>query len=485
MTQNYTIVSGKVLSLTGDEIGRLEEDGTITWFLQVNTPSSSDRPAPVTAARSLTGGFELIGPDGTAIIAGGSSTRDFDAYARCIQYIGDSEIFGFGPGSTTDLVGLTTIEPGYVAKNNGVGGETSYNMKIRFDALLTATPALKKQTWVFWTGRNNAGQGTTIVQNLQDCIAQLGHSRYLVLTVTPRDDETIGTSPRISLIATNNLIKSAFGDHVVDLDPVVCTAAGSMVPLSYRPDGDILHFNALGYSVIYPAVYAKLAALPSGYEVTSPDSIAFTSVTGASAGVIQTSATIKLQGMNAVSPISIVNGEYQINGGAWTSSPGAVLNGATLAVRHTASAAASTKVTTTVFVGSSRAKFSSTTAAVSNLIANGTFDSDATGWVLGANVAVSNGTLNWTAANYANAAYAIENMVAGASYRLTYTITARTAGSITPKIIGTTQVSGVIRSAAGTFVETIVAPAAPTKLQFSGASTSDTLSIDNVTLVQL
>ncbi|MBK9497311.1 MAG: hypothetical protein IPO08_22885, partial [Xanthomonadales bacterium] len=45
---NYTINGGKVFSLSGDEIGRLEEDGSITWTMLVNTPPGSARPEPVT-----------------------------------------------------------------------------------------------------------------------------------------------------------------------------------------------------------------------------------------------------------------------------------------------------------------------------------------------------------------------------------------------------------------------------------------------------
>ncbi len=101
--------------------------------------------------------------------------------------------------------------------------------------------------------------------------------------------------------------------------------------------------------------------LPPPPQVTA---FSFTpgSVTGVATGSTQTSNTVTLAMDTANANISVSGGEYSVNGGAFTSTAGTVVNGDTVAVRHTASSSAGTTVTTTLTVGDKRATFSSTTA---------------------------------------------------------------------------------------------------------------------------
>lgn len=62
-------------------------------------------------------------------------------------------------------------------------------------------------------------------------------------------------------------------------------------------------------------------------------------------------------------PISIVDGEYRINGGTWTNSTGAISNGDTLQVRRNSSPSYSTQVGTLVTVGAYTTDFLITTKA--------------------------------------------------------------------------------------------------------------------------
>ncbi|AXQ28745.1 hypothetical protein D0B54_08635 [Solimonas sp. K1W22B-7] len=96
---------------------------------------------------------------------------------------------------------------------------------------------------------------------------------------------------------------------------------------------------------------------------TVPDAFAFTAVTNAPKGSLQTSGAITVSGLSAPAPVSVGGGSYSINGGAFTTAAGTVANGASLRVQHSASASASSTVTTTLNIGGVSAGFSSTTAS--------------------------------------------------------------------------------------------------------------------------
>lgn len=72
-------------------------------------------------------------------------------------------------------------------------------------------------------------------------------------------------------------------------------------------------------------------------EDLQPDPFSFTPVTNASLGTIYISNSITVAGINAPVFISVVGGEYSINGGAFTTAQGTVTNGATVRVRRISS----------------------------------------------------------------------------------------------------------------------------------------------------
>lgn len=73
---------------------------------------------------------------------------------------------------------------------------------------------------------------------------------------------------------------------------------------------------------------------------------------------------------NAATPISIVDGEYRINGGAWVSIPGTVNNGNTVEARKTSSGSYTTLATAILTIGGVAVPFNITTKA-NNVIACG------------------------------------------------------------------------------------------------------------------
>lgn len=109
-----------------------------------------------------------------------------------------------------------------------------------------------------------------------------------------------------------------------------------------------------------------------------------------------------------------------------------------------------------------------------NLIANGTF-TDSSAWSPGAGWSIAGGAA--TASNSNGQLISAFLPSLQRTYKLTYTITARTGGTVTPSMGG---VFGVARSAPGTYTDTF-AVTNTTALAFNGAAFSG--SIDNVELV--
>uniref|UniRef100_UPI0035ABEB8C hypothetical protein n=2 Tax=Thiothrix subterranea TaxID=2735563 RepID=UPI0035ABEB8C len=111
-----------------------------------------------------------------------------------------------------------------------------------------------------------------------------------------------------------------------------------------------------------PLFYAEAA--DSNVD-TTPDAFSFTAQTNVARSSEMTSNSITVSGINTAAAISVTNGSYSINGGAFTTSPGLVSNGQTVRVRHTSSANYATKVDTSLTIGGVSSTFSSTTVAES------------------------------------------------------------------------------------------------------------------------
>jgi uncharacterized protein with beta-barrel porin domain/predicted thioesterase len=102
---------------------------------------------------------------------------------------------------------------------------------------------------------------------------------------------------------------------------------------------------------------------------TTPDPFSFTTQTGVALSTLVTSNTITITGIDTSSPISILNGEYSINGGAFTSASGTLPFAAsapapTVQVRHTSAAALGANTVTTLTIGGVSGTFTSTTTSV-------------------------------------------------------------------------------------------------------------------------
>lgn len=112
-------------------------------------------------------------------------------------------------------------------------------------------------------------------------------------------------------------------------------------------------------------------------------------------------------------------------------------------------------------------------------VTNGGFDSDTnwtkgTGWSIGSGVATKTaGTSTYLTQTYP--------LVVGASYQITFTVTAYTAGQVRPALAGGASTGGTYRSAVGTYTETLVAATGNALIGFQ-ADASFAGSIDDVSI---
>ncbi len=106
-----------------------------------------------------------------------------------------------------------------------------------------------------------------------------------------------------------------------------------------------------------------LGALNPPLADTIPDKFTFTDQTDVALGIVVTSNTITVSGIDAASPITITGGTYAINGGSYTSASGTVNKDDTVTVQQTSSESYSTTTIVTLTIGGVSGTFSVTTQA--------------------------------------------------------------------------------------------------------------------------
>ena len=95
----------------------------------------------------------------------------------------------------------------------------------------------------------------------------------------------------------------------------------------------------------------------------TPDAFTFTPATGAGAKAVTSSNEITVTGVDVAVPVSITNGEYSVNGGAYISVAATVIKGQKIIVRATSSDTPSTDVTAVLTIGGVTGSFVVTTKA--------------------------------------------------------------------------------------------------------------------------
>ncbi len=181
--------------------------------------------------------------------------------------------------------------------------------------------------------------------------------------------------------------------------------------------------EATTYTTLTVGTFSSTFAVSTLAADITPDSFAFVDQTDVVLGAVVTSNAITVSGVNAAIPISISNGEYRINGGAFTNTAGLVSNGDTVEVRLTASTVDSTTVEVTLSLGGISDTFSVSTAGA-NLANSFTF-TDQTNVAPAAQIESNTVTITGLTAP-------VDISVIGGEYRLdggTYTATSGTVAN--------------------------------------------------------
>lgn len=106
-----------------------------------------------------------------------------------------------------------------------------------------------------------------------------------------------------------------------------------------------------------------IVSAPPETPDTEPDPFPFAAQSGVTRSATITSNSVAITGINAAATVTVANGSWSKNGGAFGTSAGTVVAGDTVQVRHTASVNYATVTQTTLTVGGVSEIFSSTTEA--------------------------------------------------------------------------------------------------------------------------
>ncbi len=96
---------------------------------------------------------------------------------------------------------------------------------------------------------------------------------------------------------------------------------------------------------------------------TTPDAFTYVVRSGVTTNVYVTSESKTLTGFTNAAPISVVDGQFSVDGGAFTGAPGTVLPGQSLRLRHVSAVSADTAAVSPVTVGGYSTEFRSHTSA--------------------------------------------------------------------------------------------------------------------------
>lgn len=159
--------------------------------------------------------------------------------------------------------------------------------------------------------------------------------------------------------ADNAIVEYTF-DFGDGSDPVTQAAAAIVhtYPTPGRYRATVAVTDALG------AVSEAAAAQVIEVIDAAPDAFAFLERFGVATGVWITSEDVTLTGFDAPLALQVVNGQYRLDGGAWTGAAGTAHPGAVLAVRHVSASNGDTATVTTVTVGGFSTEFRSVTSAL-------------------------------------------------------------------------------------------------------------------------
>lgn len=341
--------------VTGDQADISGSPDTLSvWrFKADGTPDSNFGNGGQVEVPTITDGFYLactpaLQPDGTLLVG---CTQDAAGTWTMTRFMSDGTLdtsFGnsgmvMSPAGQYSLLGLSMTPEGKI-----MAAEGYYN---------SGNPVGELHRYLADGSEDSSFNGGS-PQN----IGSIPYFDSEVRIVVQPDDKTLvtlynGTNalPIMRYLANGGLDNSfgSSGSASVDFSNI---AGNSYEPVAraiiLQADGKVL---VTGWGAPSPRTedISFVTRLESDAFSFTPAAFSFTDQTGVTPNSTITSNMITVAGLsNGVSvPVTVVGGEYRINGGAWTSNPGFTQNGDQIAVRQTSSGSYGTKTTTTLNVG--------------------------------------------------------------------------------------------------------------------------------------
>jgi hypothetical protein len=272
--------------------------------------------------------------------------------------------------------------------------ETAYDARDMYigDDFTNAAPWLV--TTIFVSGDTNNTAGLTEVTTLHFQIyADAGDqpagfpgggaSPVWELSVPPTDPALLITHGAITKLSDVTLtlatpLRLAAGHYWLVFYPTVdwsvdgyysslSASSNGAVAQTINPGGYWAHptvWTSIQQASTFSSPFHDLAFRLDGYlEDLEPDAFVFTDRTDVALSTPVESNAVVVAAINALAPISVSGGEYQVDGGAWTASAGTVASGASVKVRQTSSATCATTTDTTLTIGGVSDTFGVTTVA--------------------------------------------------------------------------------------------------------------------------
>jgi len=326
----------------------LRADGTV-WGSgangdgQLGDGTTTDRSSPVQAS-GLAGA--------TAIAAG---------YASSLAVMQDGTVRAWGYnlsgqlGDGTFTSRSTPVAVTGLTNAMAVASGNLHSMAVRSDGSLWAWGA---------NDRGQLGDGTTAarsaaapVNGLSNVVAAAGGQAF---SLALKGDGTVWAWGQNSSgqLGDGTLTDRSTPVQVSGLSGVIAIAAGTEHSLAVRSDGAVFRWGGM---TPLPALVGGTTGFGSLSLV--PSSGVFASQAGLALGATAVSNAITVTGIAAGSAITVTGGEYRIDAGSFTSTPGTVNPGQSVTLRQTASASCETTTTATVTIAGVARGFSVTTLA--------------------------------------------------------------------------------------------------------------------------
>lgn len=215
---------------------------------------------------------------------------------------GDSLTQGSGASSAAySYPSVFELQSGFNTINGGVPGETSTQIKTRFDA---ATSQRNNST-IIWAGRNNYFYPNTVLSDIASMVSSLnasGNSNYLILSVLNGyylPQEASGGAGYNIITNLNATLASTYGSKYLDVRSFLVSLYNpantndvqchnlDIPPLSLRSDD--IHLNDAGYAAVanYIATNGFAALNNSKSPFISPKALQVTLATGPQIGTIE------------------------------------------------------------------------------------------------------------------------------------------------------------------------------------------------------